>query len=86
MQMNNKYKWQRLKNVGGSQSTGVRGVDLIHKVATCTIYSKYARTRVPLTVHNTPVKISDMVIFLHHDLYNIDSTCIGHHIIATYFL
>jgi hypothetical protein len=29
-----------------------------------------------------------MVIFLHHDLYNVtlDSTCTGHHIIVTYFL
>jgi hypothetical protein len=44
------------------------------------------QTKVSPTVHNTPVKISDMVIFLHHDLYNIDSTCTGHHIIVTYFL
>jgi hypothetical protein len=27
-------------------------------------------TRVPPTVHNTPVKILDMVYFLTHDLYN----------------
>jgi hypothetical protein len=41
------------------------------------ICSKHAGTRVPPTVRNMPVKIWYMVIFLHHDLYNLalKSTC-----------
>jgi hypothetical protein len=37
------------------------------------------RTRVPSTVHNTLVKILDMVYFLTHDLYNIALDSYSHH-------
>jgi hypothetical protein len=37
------------------------------KLKQFTINHKRLGTRVPPTVHNMPVKISDMVIFLHHD-------------------
>jgi hypothetical protein len=36
-------------------------------------------TRVPPTVHNTLVKILDMVYFLTHDLYNIALDSNSHH-------
>jgi hypothetical protein len=43
------------------------------------------KTRVPPTVHNTPVKILDFVFFLSHDLYNIAIDSIGHHKTVTIF-
>jgi ABC-type uncharacterized transport system permease subunit len=43
-------------------------------------------TRVPPTVHNMPVKISDMVFFLSHDLFNLALDSNDHHKIVTYFL
>jgi hypothetical protein len=37
------------------------------------------RTKVTLTVHNTPVKILAMGFFLRHDLYNIALDSSSHH-------
>jgi hypothetical protein len=47
---------------------------------------KQLLTRVPPTVHDTPVKILDMVFFLSPDLYNLALDCNGHHKTVTYFL